>query len=218
MMLAKKVSVLYPGDMGAALGAALAAHGCDVFTWVGERSARTRDAAAHCGFSRLESFEQAVTVADVVISLVSPRDALALARRFAACAGERLEGAPLYLDANSVSPDAAREIAACVEAAGATCVDGSIVGGAANIGDGTVLVLSGSRAVDLERQLADGLMLRQVDAGVHGMLLTEMHFFFNAVLDGHFVNDGRFVTKVAIHCRYVSNRRQRDPRDTNRTR
>ena len=57
---------------------------------------------------------------------------------------------------------------------------------------------------NLGQQLADGLMLRQVDAGVHGMLLTEMHFFFNAVLDGHFVNDGRFVTKVAIHSRYIS--------------
>ena len=176
MMLAKKVSVLYPGDMGAALGAALAAHGCDVFTWVGERSVRTRDATARCGFSRLESFEQAVTVADVVISLVPPGDALALARRFAACAGERLEGAPLYLDANSVSPDAAREIAACVEAAGATCVDGSIVGGAANIGDGTVLVLSGPRAVDLERAWRGAFEIRALEGGVGAASSLKMAF------------------------------------------
>ena len=57
---------------------------------------------------------------------------------------------------------------------------------------------------NLGQQLADGLMLRQVDTGVDGMLMAEMHFFFNAVLDGHFVNDSWFVTKVAIHRRYIS--------------
>jgi 3-hydroxyisobutyrate dehydrogenase-like beta-hydroxyacid dehydrogenase len=175
-MLAKKVCVLYPGEMGAALGAALAAQGCEVFTWVGERRERTRDAAADSGFTRLPSFEQAVAIADVVLSLVPPGEALAVAQRFAAFADGRPEVAPLYLDANSVAPNAAREIAACVEAAGAECVDGVLVGGAARIGKETVLMLSGSRADELERAWRGALEIRALEGGVGAASSLKMAF------------------------------------------
>jgi uncharacterized protein DUF1932/F420-dependent NADP oxidoreductase-like protein len=110
------VGLLHPGEMGAAVGAALAAAGHRVLWASGGRSEASRARAA--------SFEDAGTVADllarsdVVFSVVPPPATLELARSLPPFDG-------VYVDANAVSPETAHAVGASV----ARFVDGGIVGG-----------------------------------------------------------------------------------------
>jgi Domain of unknown function (DUF1932)/NADP oxidoreductase coenzyme F420-dependent len=110
------VGLLHPGEMGAAVGTALAAAGHNVL-WASEgRSEATRTRAA--GFEDAGSVAHAVARADVVISVVPPHAALDLAHSLPPFAG-------IYVDANAVSPETARAVGSSV----ARFVDGGIVGG-----------------------------------------------------------------------------------------
>jgi hypothetical protein len=110
------VGLLHPGEMGSALGRALAAAGHEV-VWASEgRSDATRE--------RASSFDDAGTVdgvsarAQVVFSVVPPHAALDVARSLAAYDG-------IVVDANAVAPATAAEVGASVT----RFVDGGIVGG-----------------------------------------------------------------------------------------
>jgi 3-hydroxyisobutyrate dehydrogenase-like beta-hydroxyacid dehydrogenase len=108
------VGLLHPGEMGAAVGTALASAGHTVL-WASEgRSEATR--------ARAGAFEDAGTVAelaarsDVVFSIVPPH-----AARDVAASVQPLRG--IYVDANAVSPETARSLGV------PRLVDGGIVGG-----------------------------------------------------------------------------------------
>jgi hypothetical protein len=111
-----RVGLLHPGEMGAAIGAALQAAGHDVLWASAGRSEATR--------RRAEAFTDAGTLAelaacsDVVLSVVPPHGALELAQALPAYHG-------VFVDANAVSPATAARVGATVE----RFVDGGIVGG-----------------------------------------------------------------------------------------
>jgi hypothetical protein len=110
------VGLLHPGEMGAAVGAALASAGHDV-VWASEgRSDATRTRAAQ--FRDVGSIDAVVGEAAVVFSVVPPHAAADLA-----WALPRFEG--IYVDANAVSPATTYELRAAVE----RFVDGGIIGG-----------------------------------------------------------------------------------------
>ena len=110
------VGLLHPGEMGAAVGAALVAAGHDVL-WASEgRSEATRARAD--AFSDAGTVREVVARCEVVFSVVPPHAALDLARSLPAFDG-------IYVDANAVSPETARAVGASV----ARFVDGGIVGG-----------------------------------------------------------------------------------------
>jgi 3-hydroxyisobutyrate dehydrogenase-like beta-hydroxyacid dehydrogenase len=110
------VGLIHPGEMGSAVGAALAGNGHDVI-WASEgRSEATAERAA--GLRDVGSLEAMLAEAEVVLSIVPPHAALDVAR---AAAG--FDGA--YVDANAISPAHAQEIAALHR----RYVDGGIVGG-----------------------------------------------------------------------------------------
>jgi len=161
----ERVAIFHPGEMGSALGRLLAHRGVEIVCSVEERSKQTQQRAREAGFILANNFAAAVHGSDLVISLVPPSDAVALARRFAATlegwAGRR----PIYLDANSVSPMTAQEVGRIVSAAGARCVDGSLHGRAQYLGmrDRCILFLSGDDARWLASALDD-----VVDARVCG--------------------------------------------------
>lgn len=157
-----RVAVLHPGEMGSALGRLLVGWGVDVVCPVAGRSERTRQRARDAGFTLADDFAAAVRGTDLVVSLVPPAEAVAVARQFAACAGDWSDEPPLYLDANSVSPMTASEVGAIVTAAGARFVDGSLHGRAQYLGmrDRCVLFLSGPEAEWLASALHDVLDAR----------------------------------------------------------
>jgi 3-hydroxyisobutyrate dehydrogenase-like beta-hydroxyacid dehydrogenase len=84
-----------------------------------------------------------ITRSAVIVSVCPPHAALDVARLAAGFRG-------LYLDANAVSPQTARGVAAIAEAGGAGYVDGGIIGPPPVTAGGTRLYLSGSRAAEVQ--------------------------------------------------------------------
>jgi len=110
------VGLLHPGEMGAAVGAALVAAGHDVL-WASE--GRSEETGARAGaFDDVGTVAEVAARCEVVFSVVPPHAALELARSLPAYDG-------IYVDANAVSPETARVVGASVT----RFVDGGIVGG-----------------------------------------------------------------------------------------
>lgn len=135
------IGVVHPGDMGAALGAALRERGHTVLWSSRGRSAETRARALAASLTETESLRELVSASSVVISICPPHAALDVAAQVAA---EAFAGT--YVDANAVSPGSARQIGALVSEAGATFVDGDVIGGPPKPGGNTRVYLSGRMA------------------------------------------------------------------------
>ncbi|HEX9192321.1 MAG TPA: DUF1932 domain-containing protein [Burkholderiales bacterium] len=140
----KTVAILHPGEMGAAIGACLLSRGLRVVWASAGRGAQTRSRASASGIEDLGPLERALGVADAVISVCPPHGALALARKVAA-AGFR----GIYVDANAISPATARAVGNAVEAAGASFVDGGIIGPPPAQSGRSRIYLSGAKAGEI---------------------------------------------------------------------
>ena len=135
------IGLLHPGDMGSVVGACAVAAGSRVRWASAGRSAGTRQRAAAAGLEDAGSLDALVAGSDVIISVCPPHAALDLARDVAA---RRFTG--LFMDANAVAPATAREIGAVVEGAGASFVDGGLIGPPPRTAGSTRLYLSGREA------------------------------------------------------------------------
>ena len=140
----KTVAILHPGEMGAAIGACLLSRGLRVVWASAGRGAQTRSRASASGIEDLGPLERALGVADAVISVCPPHGALALARQVAA-AGFR----GIYVDANAISPATARAVGNAVETAGASFVDGGIIGPPPAQSGRSRIYLSGAKAGEI---------------------------------------------------------------------
>ena len=96
------VGIVSPGAMGSAVGASLLRGGARVVATVAGRSGRTERLAREAGLELLPSLVDVVDAADVVLSIVPPDQAEAVAADLA--------GARLLADLNAVSPATARRI------------------------------------------------------------------------------------------------------------
>ena len=140
----KTVALFHPGEMGAALGAALVSRGFRVL-WASQgRSTQTTARAKAANLEDTRTIKQAIQHAEVVVSLCPPHAALMLAREVAA---EGFGG--IYVDANAISPATAREIATVIEAAGGKFVDGGIIGLPPTAQKQPTLYLSGTHAAEI---------------------------------------------------------------------
>lgn len=126
-MAMEKVLILNPGEMGAAVGNAFHQNGFTVMATLAGRSEATRKRAEAAGFVDAGTLEQAVAEADVIFSILPPASAVNMANAVAA-AMKSTGATPPYADCNAVSPDTAKQIAAVIENAGASAIDGGIVG------------------------------------------------------------------------------------------
>jgi 3-hydroxyisobutyrate dehydrogenase-like beta-hydroxyacid dehydrogenase len=134
-------ALFHPGEMGAAVGAALASRGFRVL-WASQgRGAQTSARAKTASLEDAFTIEHAVKAAEVLISVCPPHAALTLAREVAA---DGFDG--IYVDANAISPATAREIGTVIEAAGGTFVDGGIIGLPPTAQKQPTLYLSGAQA------------------------------------------------------------------------
>jgi len=153
------VGLLHPGDMGAAVGGCLVTAGHTVL-WdpAGRSRASTgRALAAELTGSTLESV---VARSSVILSVVPPHAVLDVAREVAAAGF-----GGVYVDANAISVATATQVASVVTGAGASYVDGGIIGPPPDAAGNTRLYLSGERAAEvrglfartaLEARIAEG--------------------------------------------------------------
>ena len=77
------VAILSPGEMGHAVGAVLRQGGLRVLTQLDGRSERTRARAAGAGLEEIGDDAALVREADILLAIVVPAAAMALARRIA---------------------------------------------------------------------------------------------------------------------------------------
>jgi len=134
------IGILHPGNMGVSIAAAAKASGHDVL-WASEsRSESTRKRAEKAGLTDAGMLASLCERCEILLSVCPPHAAEDVANA-AMAVGFR----GLYLDANAISPEKAIRIGKRVDEAGATFIDGGIIGGPA-WEPGTWLYLSGPDA------------------------------------------------------------------------
>ena len=164
-MTAPTIGIVSPGAMGSAVGAAYAADGARVVATVAGRSARTRGLAAAAGLELLPDLDEVVRHADVVLSIVPPEHALAVAGDIGAAA-RRADADPLVVDLNAIAPATARALGLRLAGSGLDVVDGSISGGPPHADGSTRIYLSGARAAEVAALPAPGIDARVVGGQV----------------------------------------------------
>jgi len=162
-MTIKTVAILSPGEMGAAVGAALHQGGMDVVTCFEGRGAATRERAAKAGFRAVETLDALLAEADIVFSILPPEHAPAMARTVAG-AMRRSGNVRPYCDCNAVSPDTARAIGEIMAEAGAPYIDGGIVGNPPGGAKPTRIFVSGPGAAVMDAFDGMGVDIRQSGA------------------------------------------------------
>jgi 3-hydroxyisobutyrate dehydrogenase-like beta-hydroxyacid dehydrogenase len=139
--------------MGATIGAAAATSGARV-TWVSQqRSQATQERAKRAGLVDVKNLTDAVRESEVILSVCPPDAALELAQSVAA---ENFTG--IYVDANALSRETAEQIGATVTKAGASFVDGGIIGAPVKQAGTTRLYLSGIRAPEVAGLFAASML------------------------------------------------------------
>jgi len=145
-MSAPVVGLVGVGEMGSALGARLREGGARVVVALDDRSERTRRLAAEAQLENVGGLDALLGAADVVLSVVPPGEAVAVATELARYVGERR---PLVVDLNAIAPGTARQIAEILARTGLETVDGSISGPPPHAAGRTRIYLSGLRASEV---------------------------------------------------------------------
>jgi 3-hydroxyisobutyrate dehydrogenase-like beta-hydroxyacid dehydrogenase len=147
----QNVGILNPGEMGISVAATIHNGGHAVY-WASEgRSPQTRARAEQHGLIDAGSLANICETCAVIVSVVPPDAAEATAQEVLA---HGFKG--LYIDANAISPARAERIGAMIAEAGASFVDGGIIGGPAWKPNTTWLYLSGAEAESAASYFAAG--------------------------------------------------------------
>lgn len=140
-MTKRNIGILHPGNMGVSI-AASAQNSRHAVYWVSEgRNAQTHERAERFGLRDACSLHELCATCSVIVSACPPHASEEVADQVLA---HSFRG--LYLDANAISPQRDRRIGLAVEGAGATFVDGGIIGGPAWEPGRTWLHLAGPHA------------------------------------------------------------------------
>ena len=137
------VGLLHPGEMGAAVGGCLVSVGHEVLWDPTGRSRATTGRALSAKLTGVK-FGRLIAKSTVIFSICPPHAAVDIARQVA---GAGYNGC--YVDANAISVATAEQVCAVVTAAGATYVDGGIIGPPPEVAGHTRLYLSGPQANEI---------------------------------------------------------------------
>jgi 3-hydroxyisobutyrate dehydrogenase-like beta-hydroxyacid dehydrogenase len=150
------IGLLHPGEMGSAVGAAARTAGALVL-WASEgRSAATLKRAQDDGLQDVKTVERLVAESQVILSVCPPASALDVAQEVSV---HGFHGT--FIDCNAISPDTTRDVGAIITAAGATYVDGGIIGPPPRRPGVARLYLSGG-AAEAARAIFAGSLLEAI--------------------------------------------------------
>ncbi|MBI5264993.1 MAG: NAD(P)-dependent oxidoreductase [Bradyrhizobium sp.] len=168
------IAILAPGAMGSAVARRLSEHGVRVLTSLKGRSDATAKRAAEAGMIAAEDSELAG--ADIILSIVPPGQAVALAERLAALiAGTGKK--PVVIDCNAVNVETVLGIERIIAAAGARFVDGGIIGFPPRPGStGPAFHVSGEHAREALALNQFGLDLSIIDGPVGAASALKMSY------------------------------------------
>jgi len=168
------VAIIAPGNMGAGVGKRLTENGVSVLTSLTGRSAESEKRAREAGMRDAE--DRALMVADFLLSIVPPGEALALAKRLAP-ALSAANKKPAYVECNAVSPRTMLAIADVVAATGAPFVAAGIIGPPPKPGStNTKFYASGPAATDFAELNDHGLIVRVLAGALTGAHSLKMSY------------------------------------------
>jgi 3-hydroxyisobutyrate dehydrogenase-like beta-hydroxyacid dehydrogenase len=169
----RTIGIVSPGAMGSAMADALARGGARTVATVAGRSQRTSRLADRARIECLPDLAAVVREADLVLSIVPPEAASAVADDVIRTAAEQAVR-PLIADLNAIAPETALRIGAAGAGAGLEVVDGSISGPPPWKPGTTRLYLSGPRAADFATLPFDGVDRIVVGAAVGAASAVKM--------------------------------------------
>jgi putative dehydrogenase len=168
------VALIAPGNMGSAVGKRLTENGLQVLTSLEGRSEESVARARAAGMT--DASPDQIAAADLILSIVPPGDALALAERFAPALA-RGNRKPAYVDCNAVNPKTVAGIEAAVAPTACPFVDAGIVGGPPRPGyAGPAFYASGAEAPRFAVLNDYGLDVRVLDGGVGAASAMKMSY------------------------------------------
>jgi putative dehydrogenase len=168
------IAVIAPGEMGAAIGQRLRERGARVITSLAGRSAASARRAERAGLA--PASDEEIAGADIILSVVPPKDAAGLAERLKPLL-TRASKKAIYVDCNAVAPRTAEQIGAILMGSGAAYVDGGIIGAPPTpTTPGARLYVSGERAKDVLRLAAYGLDVRLLDGPIGAASALKMSY------------------------------------------
>jgi 3-hydroxyisobutyrate dehydrogenase-like beta-hydroxyacid dehydrogenase len=160
--------------MGSAVARRLSEHGVRVLTSVKGRSEATVRRAAEAGMIAAEDSD--IAGADIILSIVPPGEAVALAERLAGLIVER-EKKPIVVDCNAVNVDTVRRIEEIIGSAQAPFVDAGIIGFPPQPGTkGPAFYMSGEHANEVAALKQFGLDVRIVEGPVGAASALKMSY------------------------------------------
>ena len=109
------IAILSPGAMGSAISVRLVEHGARVLTSLDGRSAATVERARAAGMEDVSP--ETIAAADLVLSIVPPGKAVALAKELVKRLSESRHK-PVFIDCNALSPKTKTQVAITLSEAG----------------------------------------------------------------------------------------------------
>ena len=159
------VAILSPGDMGSGVGYALGQNEIDVITCLRGRSDRTRQLAADAHFRDIPTMGLLVEQADLILSILVPSQAIAVAEQVAEAMRATGKHA-VYADCNAVSPQTTRQIEAIITGAGGKYVDGGIIGGSPTRGAPPRFYVSGEHTDVVSALDGKGIIVKPIGSEI----------------------------------------------------
>lgn len=147
--------------MGHAVGREFRAGGLEMLTCLSGRSPRTCRMAELAGFKAVPSLEALVEQSELILSILVPEAALALAQEVAR-ALTNTGCRPVFADCNAVSPATTKRIGSIISEAGGRYLDASIIGPPPGQGQPPRFYVSGSHAQAMAQLDGQGIAVKWI--------------------------------------------------------
>lgn len=157
------VAIIAMGEMGAGIAKRLTSRGARVRTSLAGRGKDSAKRAADAGVEIVGDDRALMEGTDIVLSIVPPATARALAERLAP-ALQAVANKPIFVDCNAVSPQTVQEVAAILAPSGCPFADSGLLGFAPKgDSDGPRFYVSGPAAQEVATLKQFGLDMRVLD-------------------------------------------------------
>lgn len=165
------IAIIAQGAMGAGIAKRLTSQGARVLTCLDGRSAASAARAAAAGMEAVAP--EAIAQADMLLSVLPPSEALALAERYAPLLHARI----VYADCNAISPALGARIGAVLAPSGCAYVDAGIIGGPPREDGYTPKIyVSGPHAARVAALEAHGLKVPVLDGPIGAASALKMSY------------------------------------------